>query len=73
MSQYSPRQMKKIRQDLRRNFINEMRRDVSYLLKPRPRLLPFKIWIIILSKLLKLDNESIKYICSTSSSKQKTI
>jgi hypothetical protein len=73
MSEYSPRQMRKIRRDLRYNFIKEMKRDVSYLLKPRPRILPFKIWIWCLAKLLKLDNESIKHVCLTSSSKAKTI
>lgn len=67
MQKFSQRQLKKLKRGLYKNLIVQQRKDVSYLLKPRPRLLPFDLWIWILDKLLKLDNESIKNICSTSS------
>jgi len=59
----------KDRKRIARKFIKRARRDVSYLLKPRPKLIPFKIWIYFLSRFLYLDNNSLKEICLISSSK----
>lgn len=57
---------KKHRRKLARKITKTMRNDVSYLLKPRPFFLPFRLWVLILSKFLYLDNNSIKHICSHS-------
>lgn len=61
----------KDRKRVARKFIKRTRKDVSYLLKPRPRLMPFKIWVLILSKFLFLDNKTLKDICLISSSTKK--
>jgi hypothetical protein len=71
MPYFTARQLKRAKRGLYNKFIAQQRKDVSYLLKPRPFLMPFTMWIWLLSKLLRLDNESIKTICSTSSSIQK--
>lgn len=60
----------KNRKRIARKFIKRTRKDVSYLLKPRPRFIPFDIWVWLLSSLLTLDNNSLKDICLISSSKQ---
>jgi len=64
----------KDRKHVARKFIKRARKDVGYLLKPRPWFIPFNTWVKILSKFLYLDNQSLKNICLISSSKQsKTI
>jgi hypothetical protein len=59
----------KDRKRIAQKFIKRARKDISYLLKPRPRFLPFAVWITILAYFLKLDNKSLKDICLISSSK----
>ena len=59
----------KDRKRVARKFIKRARKDVSYLLKPKPWYIPFKLWITILSYFLTLDNKSLKDICLISSSK----
>lgn len=66
------RQLKRQKQGIYQRLIQQMRKDFSYLLKPRPFYLPFKTWVWLLDKLLYLDNDSIKNICSTSSLNAKT-
>lgn len=63
---------KRMLQSVRDSLVNQIRKDVGYLLKPRPFLLPFGVWIFILSRLIKLDNKSLESICLASSSKPKT-
>ena len=64
-----PRLNNKDRKQVARKFVKRVRKDVGYLLKPRPLFLPFKAWVYILSKFLILDNKTLKEICLTSSSK----
>ncbi len=59
----------KDRKQVARKFIKRARKDVSYLLKPRPIYLPFAAWIWILSKFLNLDNKTLQDACLISSSK----
>jgi len=59
----------KDRKRIARKFIKRARKDVSWLLKPRPRFMPFGMWIWLLSSLLTLDNKSLKDVCLISSSK----
>ena len=59
----------KDRKRVARKFIKRIRKDVGYLLKPKPWFIPFKIWISILAYFLTIDNQSLKDICLISSSK----
>ena len=59
------------RKYIAKKFIKRVRKDVGYLLKPRPMFMPFKFHVWLLSKLLYLDNKSLSKICLTSSSKVK--
>jgi len=54
---------KRDRKYVAKKFIKRARKDVGYLLKPRPFWLPFNIHLWLLTKLLFLDNESLKKIC----------
>lgn len=63
------RMNRKDRKRVARKFIKRTRKDVSYLLKPKPRFIPFNAWVWILANLLYLDNKSLKDICLISSSK----
>lgn len=58
----------KDRKRVARKFIKRTRKDVSYLLKPRPRFMPFNAWLWLLSQFLFLDNKTLKDICLISSS-----
>ena len=62
---------KRDRKYIAKKFIKRVRKDVGYLLKPKPRLMPFRLHIWLLSRLLHLDNKSLKKICLISSSKAK--
>ena len=64
---------KKDRKRIAQKYIKRVRKDISYLLKPRPIFLPFNAWIWVLSKLLFLDNKSLTDICLISSSKTNKI
>lgn len=61
----------KDRKRVARKLIKRVRKDISYLLKPRPLLMPFKLWIWFLSKFLLIDNKTLKDICLISSSIKK--
>ena len=67
----SNRQLKRQRNIIYNRLASQMRTDFSYFLKPKKLLMPFNLWVWILDKLLYIDNESIKKICSTSFSKNK--
>lgn len=65
------RMNKRDRKYIAKKFIKRVRKDVGYLLKPKPRLMPFNVHVWLLSKLLYLDNKSLSKICLTTSSKAK--
>ena len=60
------------RKYIARKVLKQMRKDVTWLMKPRPIWLPYKIWFSLLTNLLYLDNKSIKKICSGTSLEIKT-
>jgi len=60
---------KKDRKRIAQKFIKRTRKDVSYLLKPRPFFLTTKLWVLIISKFLYLDRNNLEKICLISSSK----
>lgn len=64
---------KRDRKYIAKKFVKRMRKDVGYLLKPKSRLIPFKVHVWLLSRLLYLDNKSLSKICLISSSKVKKI
>jgi len=66
MSKLHPKDRKRVA----RKLVKRVRRDVGYLLKPRPRLLPFKLWVSLLASLLYLDKKNLQDICLISSTKQ---
>lgn len=51
------------RKYIAKKFLKMARKDVGYLLKPRPFWLPFNFHLWLLTKLLFLDNKSLKNIC----------
>lgn len=53
------RQIKQYNVDIRRGLIKQMKKDLMYLLKPRPKWLPYSIWMWALKKLLNLSPENI--------------
>lgn len=57
---------KRDRKYVAKKFIKRARKDVGYLLKPRPFWLPFYIHLWLLTKLLYLDNKSLERLCITS-------
>jgi hypothetical protein len=63
---------KQMLNSVRDGLVEQIRKDISYLLKPRPFYLPFSVWIWVLSKLIKFDNKSLQEICLVSSSQKKT-
>lgn len=67
----SNRQLKRQRNIIYNRLASQMRTDFSYFLKPKKFLMPFDLWVWLLDKLLYIDNESIKKICSTSFLKNK--
>lgn len=54
---------KRDRKYVAKKSIKRARKDVGYLLKPRPFWLPFNFHLWFLTKLLFLDNKSLKNIC----------
>lgn len=64
-SKLNPKDRKRIAQKL----LKRMRKDVGWLIKPRPRMIPFNLWLWVLTSVLYLDNNSLKDICLISSSK----
>ena len=50
-----PRQLRKLRRNVKRRMLKEMREDLYYLLKPRPRFFPRWLWIKFLRYFLDLD------------------
>lgn len=64
---------KRDRRYLAKKMLKRVRKDVGYLLKPKPRWITFNFHVWLLSKLLFLDNKSLEKLCLTSSSEQKKI
>lgn len=62
---------KKDRKRIAQKLVKRMRKDVGWLLKPRPFFMTNKMWVWAMSQFLYLDNNSIKTICSISSSTEK--
>ena len=49
------RQLRRLERRTKDDVLNQMRKDLKYLIKPRPRFLPNFMWIAILRKLLNLN------------------
>lgn len=54
---------KRERKYLAKKMIKRVRKDVGYLLKPKSWWMPFDFHVWLLSRLLYLDNKSLKRIC----------
>lgn len=63
MQKLSPRQARRERKKLQRKITIALRRDLKNILKKKPFLLPFSVWVFLLSTFLKVDNIDIKSLC----------
>ena len=54
------RQLKKHSRAVQHGIIKQMRKDILYLLKPKPKFLPKFIWMCLLRKILNLNPSDIK-------------
>ena len=54
---FNPRFMRNENRKMGQKIKNEMRTNLTYLIKPRPRYIPKKIWIWILKRILNLPNK----------------
>lgn len=50
-------------------LLQQMRKDVEYIIEPKPKYLPFKVWVFILHKLLKIEKQILIKICHNKSTK----
>lgn len=57
MKVFTPRQLRNINRDLGQKIKNEMRSNLMYLVKPRPRWIPKRIWVFFLKLFLNLPNK----------------
>ena len=56
------RQLKRQARSTRLKIVKEMRKDLLYILKPKPKFWPKRIWMWLLKKLLNLKPEQINAI-----------
>ena len=56
----SARQLRRQRQAYQRKVVKQMRNDMLYIIKPRPRFLPNRLWLFLLKKLINRTPDSIK-------------
>ncbi len=54
---FNPRFMRNENRKMGQKIKNEMRTNLTYLIKPRPRYIPKKIWVWILKRILNLPNK----------------
>lgn len=56
---FTPRQMRNETRKMGQKIKNEMRTNLIYLIKPRPRWIPKKIWVWILKRFLNLPKKNV--------------
>ncbi len=56
----SPRQFRRFQKRAAKKIKQQMKTDINYLLKPKPKFLPRKIWLYLILMLLDLDPNKIK-------------
>ena len=56
------RQLRRGARGTRRKILKKMRRDLIYMIKPKPKYLPYSIWMFLLKKFLILDPEQLKIL-----------
>ena len=54
---FTPRLLRNENRKMAQKIKNEMRENLTYLIKPRPRWIPKKIWIWMLKRFLNLPNK----------------
>ncbi len=55
---FTPRQMRNETRKMGQKVKNEMRSNLMYLIKPRPRWIPMKIWVWMLKRFLSLPEKN---------------
>ena len=56
---FTPRFMRNENRKMGQKIKNEMRTNLMYLIKPRPRWIPKKIWVWILKRFLNLPKKNV--------------
>ncbi len=56
---FSPRQLRRVNRNVALKVKNELKTNLMYLVKPRPRWIPKKIWVFLLNLFLNIPKTKL--------------